>query len=165
MFLKEIDPVIQGLADIGCGLDFNAGSFGKFIHVFREALLLDIHGLVRTEGRADQKTEILLGGQLLMPFQRIGRIIGSADIFHIGLLNDAADGQVGVLLEHLAGFIPDFPGILGSQGLVDAEISLQLEVAPVVHRISDGHFQSFCKCKELVIWIGISRYKIFRDSV
>ena len=163
--LEEINTLVQCADDIGNVIHGMANDLGKLGHVVGEALLLNIHGLVGAEGRADLEAKIRDLRKLLMPLQRIDRIIGGSDELNIGLTNDAANSQVRVILKELGCFVPDFLCILGSQSLLDAEILLQLQIAPVVHRIADGHLKSLCKSKELLIGLCIAGYEVLRSAV
>ena len=83
-----------------------------------------------------------------MPVQIIDGVIGGADEGHVGLLDQAADSQLGIMLQLVVAQVPDFLSGIAVQHAVVAKEHMQLEVGPVVHRVADGHGQSLCKLLE-----------------
>ncbi len=165
MRLEEVNSPVQSSADIFRGLDFHAGCSGQLRDIFGVSGSLDIDGLVRTEGRADLEAEVLYLRELLVPLKRIDRIIGRADESDIGLSDDAADRQIGIMLQHVGCLVPDLLRVVHGQGLIDAEILLQLQIAPVVHRVADGHFERLCQLCELDKRICAAGYLVFARAV
>ena len=100
-----------------------------------------------------------------MPFQGVDRVIGGADILDVGLLDDAADGELRIVLKHIGGLVPDRLCVLHGQRLGDAEILVKLKVGPVIHRVADRHLEGFREFDKLFIRIRIAGYDIFRNTV
>ena len=77
-----------------------------------------------------------------MPLQIIYRVICSTQQGHIGLLNQIS-GAHRWLLQLFVTEIPHFFCCLTVQYTIISEVSLQLQMAPVKQRISNGLFQCF----------------------
>ena len=71
-----------------------------------------------------------------MPLEAVDGVIGGADEGHVALLDEAADGQLGVVLELVVAQVPDLLGGVAVQHAVVAEEGVQLQVGPVVHRVA-----------------------------
>ena len=100
-----------------------------------------------------------------MPFQGVHGVVGGADKGHIRLLDDAAHGQVRIRSQFLVAEIPGLFGVFHRQGLIVSEELSQLQVAPVIHRVSDGHLQCLDKLEEALIIRPVSRDIILADTV
>ena len=122
--------------------------------VFRKAGPLDIDCFVRAETRADQEAKIFLGRKLFMPFKTVRWVVCRSNIRDPALTYNAADRKIRVILEHMACLFPDLFRILYRKRFSDAEILVKLEIAPVIHRIADGHLQSLRKCGEFLVRVG-----------
>ena len=139
-FGEELQPLHQGVADLpGGGESLLAHAGGQLGHVAGEAGLLDVDGPVGAEGGADLEGDGGVVGDLLMPLQGVDGVVGGADEGHVGLADEAADGEVGVVAQLLAGHVPDLLHGLGGEVALIAEELPQLQVAPVVHGVADGH--------------------------
>ena len=84
---------------------------------------------------------------------------------YVGLADDAADGKLGIILQHVGCLVPDLLCIVLGQRLGDAEVFVELQVGPVVHGVADGHFQGLCEGKELFIGICGTGHGILRNAV
>ena len=113
--------------------------------VIGEALLADVQGLVGAEGRGDDDLDGRVFLDLLVPLEGVDGVVGGADHRNIALLDQAADGQLRVMLQLVVAEVPDLLGGLAVQHALIAEVLLQLEVAPSIHRVADGHFQALGK--------------------
>ena len=90
-----------------------------------------------------------------MPVQIIDGIIGGADEGHVALLDQAADGQLGIVLQLVVAQVPDFLSGVAVQHTLIAEVLAQLQVAPVVHGVANAHGQSLGKLLEtLTVGLG-----------
>ena len=69
------------------------------------------------------------------------------------------------MLQHIVGFVPDRFHIALGKGFGHAEIFMQLQIAPVIHGITDGHFQRFCKGTELFIGVRSAGNHVLRYTV
>ena len=146
---KELDALGQGIGHaVDAGQLFLAHNGSQLAHVLSKAGLIDVDGLIRTEGRSHGELDggILL--DLLVPVQIIDGIIGGADEGHVALLDQAADGQLGIVLQLVVAQVPHFLSGVAVQHALVAKEHMQLEVGPVVHRVADGHGQSLCKLLE-----------------
>jgi len=83
-----------------------------------------------------------------VPVQVVDGVIGGADEGHVALLDQAADGQLGVVLQLVIAQVPHFLGGVAVQHAVITEEHMQLQVGPMVHGVADGHGQSLGKLLE-----------------
>lgn len=125
--------------------------------------LFDVHGLIGSPCGTYNYIEAVVLCDLFVPLQRINGVIGGADESHIALLDDVAHAH-GRLLEFCIAEIPDFVGGLGVQYTVIAEISLQLQVAPVEERIADSFAEALSPFTEFVVIGGIAGYVLLVNT-
>ena len=145
---EEFQALFQGADNaVGAG-KLAAHDLFQLVDVVGEALLADVQGLVGAEGRSDDDLDggVLL--DLLVPLEGVNGVVGGTDHGDVALLDQAADGQFRVVLQLLVAEVPDFLGSLAVQHALIAEVLLQLEVAPGIHRVADGHFQALGKLLE-----------------
>ena len=146
---KELDALGQSVGDaVDAGQLLLAHNSGQLAHVLGKAGLVDVEGLIGTEGRSHGELDGGIFLDLLVPVQIIDGVIGGADEGHVGLLDQAADGQLGIVLQLVVAQVPHFLSGIAVQHAVVAKEHMQLEVGPVVHRVADGHGQSLCKLLE-----------------
>ena len=163
---EELKALDQGVDDfLSAGQLFFANGSCKLADVLSEAFLVDVDRFVGTIRRADLDFDGRICCDLLVPLQAVDRIIGRADESHVRLLDQAADRHVGIILQHISGFVPDLLGVINRQRLCDTEIFVQLGVGPVIHRISDRHFQSFRKFHKSLEVRFVACDILFRCSV
>ena len=153
---EELQPLGQGVhhaVDAGQLVLAHAG--GQLVHVLCEARLIDVDGLVGTEGGSHGELDGGVVLDLLMPLQAVDGVVGGADERHVGLLDQAADGQLGVVLQLLVAQVPHFFSGVAVQHAVVAEVGVQLQVGPVVHGVADGHGQGLGELLEaLAVGLG-----------
>ena len=146
---KELDALGQGIGHaVDAGQLFLAHNGSQLSHVLSKAGLVDVDGLIRTEGGSHSELDGGIFFDLLVPVQVVDGVIGGADEGHVALLDEAADGQLGVMLELVVAQVPDFLSGVAVQHAVVAEEGVQLQVGPVVHRVADGHGQSLSELLE-----------------
>ena len=146
---EELDALGQSVGHaVDAGQLLLAHNSSQLRHVLCKAGLLDVEGLVRTERRSHGELDGGVFLDLLVPLQAVDGVIGGADECHVALLDQAADGQLGVVLQLVVAQVPHFLSGVAVQHAVIAEEAVQLQVAPVVHRVADGHGQSLCKLLE-----------------
>ena len=146
---KELDAVGQSAGDaVDAGQLLLADSSGQLAHVLSKAGLVDVEGLVGAEGRSHGELDGGVFLDLLVPLEAVDGVIGGADEGHVALLDEAADGQLGVVLELVVAQVPDFLSGVAVQHAVVAEEGVQLQIGPVVHRVADGHGQSLSELLE-----------------
>ena len=146
---EELDAVGQSAGDaVDAGQLLLADSSGQLAHVLSKAGLVDVEDLVGAEGRSHGELDGGVFLDLLVPLEAVDGVIGGADEGHIALLDEAADGQLGVVLELVVAQVPDFLSGVAVQHAVVAEEGVQLQVGPVVHRVADGHGQSLSELLE-----------------
>ena len=164
--LEEFQALHQGVHDFLCRIEaFLSDALCQLPDVLGKAFLLDVDGLVRAEGGADLHIDGLVGRDAPVPLQGIHGIVGGADEGHIRLLDDAAHGQVRIRPQLLVAEVPGLFGVFHRQGLVIAEELSQLQVAPMIHRVSDGHLQRLDKLEEALIIRPVSGDIILADPV
>ena len=165
-FREEFQTFNEGVNDFLSGVQgFLADALCELADIFREAFLMDIEGFVRTEGRAYLHFDGRIFLDLFMPFQGINRIVGCADECDVGLFDQSAYSHSRVVLQHVIALVPDLFRCFNSQRFLDAEILVQFKVAPVIHRIADGHFQCFREFHKTIKVRLVAGDVIFRCSV
>ena len=127
---------------------FLAHHRGQLAHVLGKAGLVDVEGLIRAEGGSHGELDGGIFLDLLVPVQVINGVIGGADEGHVALLDQAADGQFGIVLQLVVAQVPHFFSGVAVQHAVVAEENVQLQIGPVVHGVANGHGQSLCKLLE-----------------
>ena len=146
---KELDAVGQSAGDaVDAGQLLLADSSGQLAHVRSKAGLVDVEDLVGAEGRSHGELDGGVFLDLLVPLEAVDGVIGGADEGHVALFDEAADGQLGVVLELVVAQVPDFLSGIAVQHAVVAEEGVQLQIGPVVHRVADGHGQSLSELLE-----------------
>ncbi len=149
---EELQPLHERGAHVVKGVKAClAGRFRQFRHIIGKAGLIDVDRLVGAEGGADLDLDGVVCRNLFVPFEGIDRVVGRADKCDVRLLDQPAHGHRRVVLQLVVAFVPDFLAVAGVQVAFDAEVFVQLEVAPVVHRVADRHFQRFDKFLEAFI--------------
>ena len=153
---KELQPLGQGVHHaVDAGQLLLAHARGQFAHVLHKAGLVDVDGLVGAEGGSDGELDGGVVLDLLMPLQAVDGVVGGADESDVGLLDQAADGQLGVVLQLFVAEVPDLLGGVAVQDAVVAKVGVQLQVGPVVHGVADGHGQGLGKFLEaLAVGLG-----------
>jgi len=132
--VKEVQPLLQGVQKALPAADLHSRGGGEPLYVFGEVLLLQVHRPVRSECREDLCLQRRVVGEPLMPFQRVRRVVGGTDQGHVGLFQDVPhvhpfpDGRLTV--------VPDLFGVGSGEVPVIAEISLELQMAPVIEGIA-----------------------------
>ena len=93
---EELDPLGQCIADaVDASQLLLADDLGQLVHVLCEAGLLDVDGLIGAEGGSHGELDGGVFLDLLVPLQIVDGVIGGADESNVGLLDQAADGQLG----------------------------------------------------------------------
>ena len=134
---KIVVPLLQGLAQVGIGVNLLVGSLSQLLQIGLVGLgILDGHGLVRAPGGNDLGAEGL-GGNHLVPAGVVGRVIGGTDGFHIefadkGLAPELRRSELGVAL------FENLTGRGRAEELIDAEDAAQLQVRPVIQGVPHG---------------------------
>src|SRR5699024_11648304 len=100
------------------------------------------------EGGSDGELDGGVVLDLLMPLQAVDGVVGGADESDVGLLDQAADGQLGVVLQLFVAEVPDLLGGVAVQDAVVAKVGVQLQVGPVVHGVANGQVQGLGKFLE-----------------
>ena len=146
---KELDALGQGIGHaVDAGQLFLAHNGSQLSHVLSKAGLVDVDGLIRTEGGSHSELDGGIFFDLLVPVQVVDGVIGGADEGHVALLDQAADGQLGIVLQLVVAQVPHFLSGVAVQHAVVAKENVQLQIGPVVHGVADGHGQSLGKLLE-----------------
>ena len=91
-----------------------------------------------------------------MVFQRINRIVGGADHFHLHLRHDTASGEA-ILGQQIVTLIPDFiRGGRRQQLTRNPKRAAQLQMRPVIERIADRMRYGSRPCVKLLAVRGIA---------
>ena len=163
---EELQALDESGADLVHGLELLlADGGGELADVLGKAGLIDVDGLVGAEGGADLDLDGGVGRDLLMPLEGVDGIVGGADEGDVGLLDDAAHGEARIVLQLFVAEVPGFLGGLGSQGLVEAEELPELQVAPVVHGVADGHLQGLDKLQVALVGGLVAGDVVLADAV
>ena len=87
--------------------DIRVRHFTKLRHVVIKGRQFNVKGFIRTPARQHFhiKASVFSNGRMVL--QRVDRIIGSADHFHIHLLHDSARREF-ILRQQLVALVPDF---------------------------------------------------------
>ena len=141
--MEVFDPLHQRIGNLpGRGQCRFANGCCQLADIIRKAVLVDVHGLVGAEGGADLNIDGGVGSDLVVPLQGVDGIIGGADEGNVCLADQTPGSHFRILLQKLVAVLPDSGGTFHGQRLGDTEELLQLQMAPVIHGITDGHFQS-----------------------
>ena len=90
-----------------------------------------------------------------MVFKSIGRIVGSAYSLNAGADDEISRAVLG-LCKKLVALLPNARCRLLCKRFVNVEISLELKVSPMVHRIADKARDGSRKCEELLVSVGVA---------
>ena len=147
---KELQALGQGIGHAMDALQLLlAHRLCQLCHVLHKAGLLDVDSLIRpVVGGSHGKLDGGVFLDLLVPLQAVNGIIGGADERNVGLLDQAANGQLGVVLQLLVAQVPHFLSGVAVQHAVVAKEGVQLQVGPVIHGVADGHGQCLGKLLE-----------------
>ena len=145
---EELQALIQSVDNaVGTG-KLAADHVFQLVDVIGKAFLADVQGLVGAVGGGHDDLDGRVSLDLLVPLQRIDGVIGGADHGNIALLDQAADSQLRVILQLLVAQVPNFLSGVAVQHALVAKVLLQLQMAPGVHRVADGHGQGLGKLLE-----------------
>ena len=144
--LQTLNQGIQNVLHGGKALLANGSS--QLSQIFLPTGLVDVHSLVGAVGGANHHFDGLVGSDLLVPLQRVDGVVSGADEGNICLADQTSCTHLGVVLKQFIALVPDALCALGGQGLINAEELLQFQMAPVIHGVADGHFQSFHELHE-----------------
>ena len=162
---EEVVPLLQGLDEIGVGIDLHTCSLSELGEVLLVGLgIFDRHGLVRPPGGNDLGAEGVLGNHLV-PAEVVGGIVGSANDLHI----EFADKRLAAEFlgsEFRVALLEDFTGGLGAQEFVDSENAAEFQMGPVVERVTESIRHGFSPLFEGLPGVVLSSGKIiFADTV
>ena len=145
---KELQALVQRFDDaVGAG-ELAADDFFQLMNILGKAGLADVQRLVGAEGRRDRDLDRGVVFDLLVPFQAVDGVVGGAHHGDVALLDQAAHRQLGVVLQFFIAQVPDLLRGLAVEHALIAEVFLQLQVAPGVHRVADAHLQRLGKFLE-----------------
>ena len=139
---KEAESGGKHFLQIFQGMDRDAGGFSEALDIFRIIICPEGKSLVGSEGRSDLHREGCIFTDLLMPFQRIGRIIGGRNDLHVAG-NDQFPGRHAGVTDKLVGTVKDLIGVISRQRIFDLEILRKLHMGPNIERASRCHLQCF----------------------
>ena len=145
---KELQPFLQRFLHAAHALELAAHDGLQLVDVLDKAGLVDVQRLVRAEGGGDNDLDRSVLLDLLVPLQAVDGVVGRADHRDVALLDQAAHGHLGVVFQLFVAQVPDLFGRVAVEHAVIAEVFLQLQVAPGIHRVANGHFQRLGKLLE-----------------
>ena len=145
--LESIDHILE------CS-EGNTSYLTQLVHIFSEVWLLDVHRLVRTPSRNHLDFETTLTC-LLVITEIIDWVVCSTNALYVIVTHQAASAELWQL-QLLVTLVIDFTGSLRTQLLVDTESCLQLQVGPVIQRVTECIWYSLSPFLELLPVAGIS---------
>ena len=155
MLIEISDARSHPSLELGIGLNTD------HLDIRNEGLLIDLDRLIGTEGRKNLGREVT---KLLVVLKSIRGIVCGADHLNVRSLYKLLRSEL-VLSKTLIDSVPDsLAGILG-ESLVDIEISLKLEVSPVIKRVADKKRNGARKRLEFLVIVTIASYKMLVYSV
>ena len=131
------------------------------VDVGDEGLLADIGRLVGTEGGKDLGGEVLESGVVL---EGIRRIVGGADDLYVRSLDEIFSGEF-LLGEALVHLVPDPLTAVLVESLVYIEVSLELEVSPVIEGVADKVGHGLSEGEELLVLVAVTGDELLLDAV
>ena len=150
---KEGQLLLQRLDQL-----FKAPNLTEAGHVVYIIFLFDPQRLVRAEAGQYFYTKAYAFSDLFVPFQRIRRVVGGAEGFHVGTDDQFPRGQCFKLL--IAELPHLFGGVAVEEALI-AEVIAQFQVAPVVERVPDGEAEGLRPLLELLAVRSIAGDELF----
>ena len=98
-----------------------------------------------------------------MMLKIIGGIVGGAHNFHVKLLQNCVRGQL--LRKQSIGALPDSGGRGFIQKIRNAEISLQLEMGPMIERVAQRVGNGSCPSQKFFIGRSVPGDVVLRDAI
>src|SRR5262249_45064763 len=164
MIVKILMTLSQCVKKIGKARDVRVRRSRELIcPVVEQCWVFDVKRPIRTECRKYCGRDPCVLDAFVM-LERGNRIVRGTDVDNTELLQDPLHGQI-YLRELFVRAIPDlFRGVLVEQ-LVNAEVTLQLQVRPVIQRITKCVRDGPCPRQEFFVWVRTSGAVPFRDTV
>ena len=151
---KEVVTLLESINHILECSEGNTSYLTELIHIFSKLRLLDVHSLVWTPSWNHLDLETALAC-LLVVTEIIDRIICCTDALYIIVTHQAASAELR-LLQLLITLIVDLTCSLRAQLLVNTESCLELQVCPVIKRVTESIWYSLCPFLELLPVAGVS---------
>ena len=146
------------------GANIGIGRGGKFFDVdIEERCLVNLKQIVRAECWQDPGADVG-GGDGFVMCQGIGGIVCGADHLHLKICQDSAGAPVRIG-EAGVGLLPDAGRGFRGQQFIDAEITLQFNMAPVEERVPQAIRNGAGQREELFVGLGISRAVFFGFAI
>ena len=163
VFGEERDALQQGCFQLGVGVDAAPDARFQTLEPRDERGQFDAQRLVGAERRHDLGFEALVLGEELVVFQRIRGVVRGEYAHDVGFFDqlarfEAAHGDHGVRLR------PDLFRRFGRERRVDVEKALQLQMRPVIQRVTHGVGQHFSIRHEFIVPARIARDVLFLDA-
>ena len=162
MSCEIFDPLTKCPDDILRTVQLISHNSGQLPNIICKFRLFDIDRFIRTECRQYPDIKAFIRRNLRMPAQVIHRIIRGADGFYIKLFHQL---PCGIILEHLIAPIIDGIRIVRCQWLMNAKHTLQFQMAPMIHGISDQPGHDSGKGTEFFPVIGITGDNLLRCAI
>ena len=159
-----VDAGGQRALQRGAVFDLAAAHLGQLRNILLPTRLVDVQSLVRAERRRHHSGNGRIFLDFLMPFQRIHRVVCGTDKGHVALGDQPAHAHAR-LLQLFVAQIPDLFGCFSIQSALITEVLFQLQMAPMVHGVSDGTRQSLGKFLEFLPVRRIARNVLFLHAV
>ena len=152
--VKEGHAPLEGLLQIREGFDLHPRGPAQTPQIVPILRALQSHSAVGPPGGKNLDGEILFLRQLLVPLQGIGGVVGGTHQGDAGAGNQIS----GTHLRLLKLFVAQIPHLLGGvpvQNALIPKVAAQLQMAPMVQRVSNGHLQSLRPLLEFLPVRGI----------
>ena len=164
IFHKIVQSFYKSFFQRNKSRDINIAYFCQFLYISEKSFFFRAHDDIRPPCRQNLHIKILVCFDLLMIMKVIYRIIGRTNQCDIGHTDQIFCRHFRRLQFFVAGIVDLFP-ILLTECLVNIKISLQFQMTPMIHRISDGFWQCLCKSVEFFFIAGIAGNVFFRHSI
>ena len=151
---KEVVTLLQSINHILECNEVNTCYLTELVHIVSEIWLLDVHSLVRTPSRNHLDFETALTC-LLVVTQVIDWVVCCTNALYIIMTHQATSAELRQL-QLLVTLIVDFTGCLRAELLIDTESSLELQVSPVIERVTESIRHCFSPLLELLPVASIS---------
>ena len=162
--MEEVLTLAQGVEEVLIVVDLDSRDCAELLDIFLVLLrLLHNHSLVRTPCREHLHAERIVLDMLVI-FESVCRVVSGADYLHVESLHQLLTSEL-LCLELCSTFVVDGTCCLRAQKFVHPEYSCELEMCPVVERVSHGIRHGLGPFLEFLIAAACACDELFRHTV